>query len=58
MHAVLETTAFSRAADALLSRDDRATLIETLAREPLAGDLIPGLGGCGGPGRLDSFRGE
>ena len=45
MHAVLETSVFSRRADALLSREERAELIETLARDPLAGDVIPGLGG-------------
>ncbi len=45
MHAVLETSIFSRRADALLSREERAELIETLARDPLAGDVIPGLGG-------------
>jgi mRNA-degrading endonuclease RelE of RelBE toxin-antitoxin system len=45
LHAVLETSIFSRRADALLSREDRADLIETLARDPRAGDIIPGLGG-------------
>src|SRR3954462_138518 len=44
MHAVVETSIFSRQADALLSPDERAALIDTLARDPLAGDLIPGLG--------------
>ncbi len=63
MHAVLETSAFSRGADALLSRDDRAALIETLARDPLAGDVIPGLGGVRklrfapkGRGKSGAFR--
>ena len=45
LHAVLETSVFSRRADALLSRDERAELIDTLARDPLAGDVMPGLGG-------------
>ncbi|MGH7102638.1 MAG: addiction module toxin RelE [Acetobacteraceae bacterium] len=45
MHAVLETSIFSRRADTLLSRGGREELITTLAREPLAGDLVPGLGG-------------
>ena len=44
-HAVLETSIFSRRADALLSADDRAELIDTLAREPMAGAVMPGLGG-------------
>ncbi len=44
-HAVLETSIFSRRADALLSADDRAELIDTLARDPMAGDVMPGLGG-------------
>ncbi len=63
VHAVLETSAFSRSVDALLSRDDRAALIETLARNPLAGDLIPGLGGVRelrfapkGRGKSGAFR--
>jgi mRNA-degrading endonuclease RelE of RelBE toxin-antitoxin system len=44
-HAVLETSIFSRRADALLSREERADLIEILAGDPLAGDIVPGLGG-------------
>ena len=45
LHAVLETSIFSRRADALLSAEDRADLIETLVRDPEAGDVMPGLGG-------------
>ncbi len=45
LHAVLETSIFSRRADALLSAEDRADLIDTLARDPMAGDVMPGLGG-------------
>jgi mRNA-degrading endonuclease RelE of RelBE toxin-antitoxin system len=45
LHAVVETSIFSRRADALLSREDRDNLIDALARDPLAGDLMPGLGG-------------
>jgi mRNA-degrading endonuclease RelE of RelBE toxin-antitoxin system len=63
LHAVAETSIFSRRADALLSREDRANLIETLAREPLAGDLVPGLGGVRklrfapqGRGKSGAFR--
>jgi hypothetical protein len=63
VHAVLETSIFSRRADALLSREERAELIETLARGPLAGDVIPGLGGIRklrfapkGRGKSGAFR--
>ena len=45
MHSVLETSIFTRRADALLSREERAELIGMLARDPQAGDVIPGLGG-------------
>jgi hypothetical protein len=45
MHAVAETSIFARRADALLKREDRAELINTLANDPLAGALVPGLGG-------------
>lgn len=44
MHSVLETPTFSRQADEL-SEDDRNDLIETLAANPLAGDVIVGTGG-------------
>jgi hypothetical protein len=43
-HAIVETTIFSRRADALLSREERAELVAVLAREPQAGDIMPGLG--------------
>jgi len=63
LHAVLETPAFSRRADALLSRVERAELIETLARDPGAGDVVPGLGGVRklrfapkGRGKSGAFR--
>lgn len=45
MHAVIETSAFSRSADALLPRGDRAELVDILALDPLAGDVMLGLGG-------------
>ena len=45
LYAVLETSIFSQRADALLSVEDRAELIDTLARDSLAGDVMPGLGG-------------
>jgi mRNA-degrading endonuclease RelE of RelBE toxin-antitoxin system len=63
LHAVLETSTFSRRADALLSREERAELIETLARNPRDGDLVPGLGGVRklrfapkGRGKSGAFR--
>jgi mRNA-degrading endonuclease RelE of RelBE toxin-antitoxin system len=63
MHSVLETPIFSRRADALLTREERAELIWTLACNPLAGDLIPGTGGvrklrfgAGGRGKRGGFR--
>lgn len=45
LHAVLETSIFSRRADTLLSAEDRAELINMLARDAMAGDVMPGLGG-------------
>lgn len=63
LRAVLETSIFSRRADALLPRGERAELIGTLARDPLAGDLVPGLGGVRklrfapkGRGKSGAFR--
>ncbi len=63
MHAVLETSIFSRQADGLLSRDERAEMIATLAADPSAGDVIPGLGGVRklrwapkGRGKSGAFR--
>lgn len=45
LHAVLETSVFWRQTDSLLSRHDRSELINQLASDPYAGDIIPGLGG-------------
>ena len=45
MHSVLETSSFTQRADALLTREERASSVSTLARNLQAGDLIPGLGG-------------
>ena len=63
MHSVLETSYFTRRADALLSRDERMELIATLATDPMAGDEIPGTGGvrklrfgAGGRGKRGGFR--
>jgi hypothetical protein len=43
--AVAETRAFSADADALLSVEDRAAVIDDIARDPEGGDVIPGSGG-------------
>jgi hypothetical protein len=63
VHAVLETSIFTRRADALLSRDEPLDLIALLANGPEAGDLIPGLGGirklrfaAAGKGKRGGFR--
>jgi mRNA-degrading endonuclease RelE of RelBE toxin-antitoxin system len=63
VHSVLETSVFSRRADALLSREERANLIATLAANPLAGAVVPELGGVRklrfapkGRGKSGAFR--
>ena len=63
MHSVAETSIFTRRADALLSGEDRAALIGTLATDPIAGALVPGLGGIrklrfapAGRGKSGAFR--
>jgi len=63
MHSVAETSIFTRRADALLGREDRAALIGMLAADPMAGDLVPGLGGIrklrfarAGRGKSGGFR--
>ena len=63
MHSVAETSIFTRRADALLEWEDRATLIGTLASDPMAGALVPGLGGIrklrfapAGRGKSGGFR--
>jgi hypothetical protein len=42
---VVETSAFARRAEKLLSADEHDALITLLAEEPMAGDEIPGTGG-------------
>jgi hypothetical protein len=42
---VVETPEFLSAADKLMSEEERAMLIDYLARNPTTGDLIPGTGG-------------
>lgn len=63
MHSVAETSIFTRRADALLEGEDRAALVGTLASDPMAGDLVPGLGGIrklrfapAGRGKSGGFR--
>jgi len=63
VHSVVETPTFSRKADALLTREERAELTGLLASDPMAGDLIPGTGGvrklrfgAGGRGKRGGFR--
>ena len=63
MHSVLETSIFTRRPDALLTREERVELITSLASDPQAGDLVPGLGGirkmrfaAGGQGKRGGFR--
>jgi len=63
MHSVVETSIFSRRCDALLGLEDRAALIDALANNPMAGNLVPGLGGIrklqfapSGRGKSGAFR--
>jgi len=63
VHSVLETPIFTRRADALLTREERAELITMLALNPMVGDVIPGTGGvrklrfgAGGRGKRGGFR--
>ena len=45
MHAVVETPTYLRAAEAFYSEAERAEIVSTIARDPEAGDLMPGTGG-------------
>lgn len=63
MHSVIETPIFTKRADALLSREERAELIRLLAENPRQGDVIPGMGGArkmrfagAGRGKRGGFR--
>ena len=63
MRTVVETSIFTRRADALLSREERAELVNLLASNPDAGDVIPGTGGirkirfaAGEQGKRGAFR--
>ena len=42
---VAETQAFARAAEKIWSEDERSALVNVLAHNPEAGDVIPGTGG-------------
>jgi len=41
MHTVIETPTFARQADKIWSESERLDFISWLARNPLAGDVIP-----------------
>lgn len=47
MHTVIETNAYLAAAkDAGMSADEQAAVVDTLAANPQAGDVMPGCGGA------------
>lgn len=47
MHAIAQTHAFTRAAEeAGMSEEEISSLTDFLAENPMAGDEIPGTGGC------------
>ncbi|OIQ79335.1 toxin HigB-2 [mine drainage metagenome] len=46
MHTVSETEIFQRYADLVWTDSDRIKFINWIAENPLAGDVIPGSGGC------------
>lgn len=47
LETVIETPAYLSAADdAGLSEEERIAIVNAIAKNPLAGDLIPGTGGC------------
>jgi hypothetical protein len=47
MHSVIETSVFIRdATRAGLSDDERADIVDLIARNPMVGDLMPGTGGA------------
>lgn len=43
--AIVETASYLKRADALFSEAERLEIVEMLARDPSAGDLMPGAGG-------------
>ena len=46
MHTVAESEIFQRYAAAIWSESERLEFVEWIAANPLAGDVIPGSGGC------------
>jgi hypothetical protein len=46
MYTIVETPTFKADADAIWDEDERAQFCTWLAENPLAGDVIPGSGGC------------
>jgi hypothetical protein len=46
LHAVIETPELLRAVVGLLDDDEKAALVDYIAANPTAGDLMPGLGGA------------
>jgi hypothetical protein len=42
---VVETEVYLRSAERVMSREERDAVVDYLAANPLAGDLIPGAGG-------------
>ena len=45
MQTVVETPTYLKAAEALYTEAERASIVATLARDPEAGDIMPGTGG-------------
>ncbi len=58
MRTVAETEVFIRYADEVWSADERARFISWIAPNPLAGDIMPGTGGCRTVRWLASGRGK
>lgn len=46
MHTVVETEIFTTDAKSIWSEDEREAFINWIAANPLAGEVIPGSGGC------------
>ena len=46
MHTVIETRPFERAADALLSEEDRQRIVAIVSENPMIGAVMPGTGGA------------
>ena len=46
MHTIIETPLFAEDARSIWSEDERGAFCAWLAAHPLAGDVVPGSGGC------------